>query len=78
MTELLDLIREGRAWSIEDLAAHFHTTPDDIRRQMEFLEHTGCIRRVTGCGHNCQGCASYCSAGINPDGFPAFWEILEH
>ena len=41
MKALLELLQDGRAWSIEELALRLHTTADDIKRQMAFLEHAG-------------------------------------
>ena len=41
MTGLLRLLKEGRAWSVEELAGRLETSQEDIRRQVEYLEHTG-------------------------------------
>ena len=77
MTELLALLREGRAWPVEALADRLGTTPDDIRRQMEFLERTGFLRRVSGCGHDCRGCGIHCGIGDAQSGMPVFWEVVK-
>ena len=52
MTKLLELLAEGRAYSVEDLAAALDATPQDVKRQMEFLERTR--RKYAGHvgGHN--------------------------
>lgn len=76
MKELLDLMRDGRAWSVEDLARRLDTTPDQVKRQMEFLEQTGYLRRVGGCGHDCKGCSAHCGAGAGLAGTPVFWELV--
>nr|WP_326185583.1 FeoC-like transcriptional regulator [uncultured Oscillibacter sp.] len=75
MTELLELMRDGRAWSLEDLAQRLNTTPDQVKRQMEFLEQMGYLRRVGGCGHDCKGCSAHCGAGAELAGMPVFWEL---
>ena len=60
MTKLLELLAEGRAYSVEDLAAALDTTPQEVKRQMEFLERTGYLHRVCACGHDCKGCSAHC------------------
>lgn len=75
MTELLNLLRDGRAWSVEDLAQRLNQTPEQIVRQMEFLERTGYLRRVGGCGHDCKGCSAHCGEGAGLAGMPVFWEV---
>lgn len=75
MTELLELMRDGRAWSVEDLARRLNATPEQVRRQMEFLERMGYLRRVTGCGHDCKGCSAHCGSG-GLSGMPVFWEVI--
>ena len=57
MNELLNLLRDGHSRSIEMLAAELNTTTDDIIRRIEFLEHSGMIRRVLNIKNDCsQGC----------------------
>lgn len=76
MTELLELMKEGRAWSVEELAVRLHTTPEEIKREMEFLEHAGYLKRVKenpGCG----GCSSRCQTGELVGGMPVFWELVK-
>ena len=75
MKELLDLMRDGRTWSLEDLAQRLNTSPEQIKRQMEFLEQMGYLRRVGGCGHDCKGCSAHCGAGLA--GMPVFWEAAD-
>ena len=75
MTELLALLQTSQAWSVESLAVQIGTTPDDIRRQIEFLEHAGFLRRVSGCGHDCRGCGAHCGMGDLQSGMPVFWEV---
>ena len=47
MDELLRLLKDGNTRTIEQLAAELHTADADIRRQLEFLEHIGAIRRIS-------------------------------
>ena len=78
MKALLELLQDGRAWSIEELALRRHTTADDIKRQMAFLEHAGFLHRVASCGsQHCQGCSSSCSGAKGLGGAPIFWELVK-
>ena len=71
MTELLDLLKDGRARSVEELALSLRTNVEDVRRRMEYLEHAGYLRRVGSCGHSC---SSHCGGGLTA-GLPVMWEI---
>lgn len=75
MEEILDLMKEGKAWSVEALARQLHTTPEDIRRKMEYLEQMGYLKKTEACGHHCSGCTSHCSDGISDENMPVFWEV---
>ena len=77
MTALLARMADGRAYSVEELAVLLNTTPDDVKRQMEFLERTGYLRRTTACGHDCSGCSAHCQGGAEAgfSGAPVFWEV---
>ena len=68
MTELLDLLKDGRARSVEELALSLRTNVEDVRRRMEYLEHAGYL------GHSCSGCSSHCGGGLTA-GLPVMWEI---
>ena len=46
MEALLELLRDGNARSVDMLAIELGTTKIDIRRQLEFLEHMGVIKRI--------------------------------
>lgn len=76
MQELLELMKDGRAWSIEELALGLSTTSEDIKRQMEFLEHAGFLKRVISCGQSCKGCTAHCGSGAGLAGAPTFWELV--
>ena len=77
MIKLLRLMEEGHAWSVEALAARLNTTPDDAKRQIEFLERSGYLRRITGCGYECKGCSSHCGSVLGKTGLPVFWEVVD-
>ena len=74
MTKLLELLAEGRAYSVEDLADALDATPQDVKRQMEFLEGTGYLHRVCACGHDCKGCSAHC--GGLAGNMPVMWEVV--
>ena len=73
MKKLIDLLKDGNSRTIENLAAELGTTPADINRQLEYLEHIGAVRREslsadTQCKscHDCgsSGCAAACKGCI--------------
>jgi len=61
MEELLALLKDGHARSVELLAMELNTDVEDVKRKIEYLENTGIIRRVnltcSGC-KSCTGCPS--------------------
>ncbi len=80
MTGLLRLLKEGRAWSVEELAGRLETSQEDIRRQVEYLEHTGFLRRLDSMGRCAAGrgsaCGSGCTRGLGMSGMPVMWEVI--
>ena len=46
MEALLDLLKDGNARTVDMLAIELDTTKIDIKRQLEFLERMGIIRRI--------------------------------
>ncbi len=86
MERLLSLLKDGNARSLTALAIELDTTEDDIRRQLEFLERAGVIRRIVfdpGCA-GCGGCSgrkkgTACSGCIPKGGFRNMgerWEVV--
>lgn len=76
MEKLLELLKDGHARTLEILAAELDTDLDDVKRQIEYLENMGLIKKETfgdrGCG-NCSSCSGACSEsrtckGCLPDG----------
>ena len=76
MRDLLALLSDGRARTEKLLAIELNTTVEDVKRQIEYLEHMGIIRRVDmsccngGCGGDCNKCAP-------KDGFKNMGEMYE-
>ncbi len=86
MQKLVELLKDGHARTIEMLAEELQTSPADIRRQLEFLENIGAIRRVQNVQKGCTGCTG-CEGGTGCKGcMPAdaevnmgvIWEVVEH
>ena len=59
MEELLELLKDGHARTLELLASELGTDTDDIKRKLEYLENMGIIRKV---------CLSPCGAGKCAEG----------
>lgn len=55
MQKLLDLLKDGHARTTVMLACELHTTPEDIRRKLEYMERAGIIRRVSCAAASCGG-----------------------
>ncbi|MBR1753010.1 MAG: Lrp/AsnC family transcriptional regulator [Ruminococcus sp.] len=83
MNELLELLKDGHARSLEMLAIELDTTVEDIKRRIEYLERMNIIRRVSlgvpGCG-TCSGCEGSRCEGCMPQGgfrnMGEMWEIV--
>lgn len=83
MDELLRLLKDGNTRTVEQLAAELQTSVSDIRRQLEFLEHIGAIRRLSaqesGCG-SCGGCSGGACKGCMPknakQNMGEVWEVV--
>ncbi|MCR5797806.1 MAG: DeoR family transcriptional regulator [Eubacterium sp.] len=89
MEELIELLRDGKSRTVEMMAIELNTTVEKIRRDIEFLEHTGVIKKVdfqTACGggSSCDGCTSCgtgsksCQSCMPKEGFQnmgTMWEI---
>ncbi len=89
MERLLEILKDGNTRTIQELAAMLGTSAEDIKRQLEYLEHTGMIKNVNllpsgnGCGdcNGCSGCESSPAAckGCIPPGadlnMGKVWEV---
>ncbi|MCR5671017.1 MAG: hypothetical protein K6G10_08430 [Butyrivibrio sp.] len=76
MMELLNLLSDGHARTEKLLAIELHTTVEDVKRQIEFLEHMGMIRAVdmSCCSKGCGGDCGKCAPG---DGFQNMGKMYE-
>jgi hypothetical protein len=71
LNRLLDLLREGGARRIEDLARELDTTPELIEAMLEDLARMGYVKPVSAqCSDACAECrlSSMCAAGGSFDG----------
>ena len=87
MGELLELLKDGHARTVELLASELNTDVDDIERKLEYLERVGAIKRIVFCAGKCGSCSG-CSAGDTtipckgcmPDGgfknMGQMWEVV--
>ncbi len=76
MEELIRLLKDGRSRTLEMLAMDLGTSVEKVKRDIEFLEHTGTIKRIEftetcSQGHSCDGCTG-CSTGGNEEPSPGF------
>lgn len=89
MEKLLELLYDSNTRTVEELAMMLHTSVEDVKRQIEYLENTGIIKNISllshdnGCG-SCQGCQSgegscaACKGCIPPDAgvnMGKVWEV---
>ena len=56
MDKLMELLEEGRAWSVKDLADSLQKPQEEVQKQVESLEYDGYLRKTCGCGPQCKGC----------------------
>ena len=64
METLLRLLQDGKSRTLEMLAAELHTSVDHVKRDIEFLEQAGVIRRIEfPGGENAENAGS---TGISP------------
>ena len=85
MEELIELLKDGRARTIELLAVELHTTVSDIERKIEYLEQMGIIKRVSFQMKSCSSCPSHagkkgsapCKGCIPKEGFKGMGEMWQ-
>ncbi|MBR3040529.1 MAG: DeoR family transcriptional regulator [Lachnospiraceae bacterium] len=88
MLKKIHLLQDGRSRSVEMLADELGTSTDLVKRDLEYLEHMGIIRR-TGYGaageHDCSFCGgckdgSKCKSCAPEGGFKnmgTMWEVVK-
>ncbi|MCR4728397.1 MAG: Lrp/AsnC family transcriptional regulator [Lachnospiraceae bacterium] len=91
MNELLKLLSDGKSRTLEMLALELNTSVENVKRDIDFLERTGMIKRIlfTGAGnegHSCNGCTGCgtgkktCEGCMPKDGFQnmgVMWEVCK-
>ncbi len=91
MERLIELLKDGRSRTLEMLAQETGTGIDRLKRDIDFLERTGVIRRVDysmaqGSQGSCAGCTGCSSggrgcAGCMPEGgfqnMGVMWEVQD-
>ncbi len=90
MEKLIKLLSDGRSRTLEMLASELNTSVDIVKRDIDFLEQTGVIKRIDfsaahGQNGSCAGCTG-CSgknkqcAGCMPEGgfsnMGVMWEVV--
>ena len=78
MNELLKLLKDGKSRTPEMLAQELHTSIENVERDIDFLERSGLIRRISFAGpqnlslscNGCSGCGTgkKTCAGCMPEG----------
>ena len=90
MEELLSLLKDGRSRTLEMIAMDLGTSVEKVKRDMDFLERSGVIKRVEfsdSCskGHSCDGCSGCgtdnksCASCMPEGGFQnmgTMWEVV--
>ena len=85
MKELLELLKDGNSRTTETLAEELGTTPEDIRRKIDFLERIGAIQKSGMCTSgkcgSCGGCdsAAACKGCIPQNAsqnMGTMWEVV--
>ena len=75
LEKLLNLLKDPRTHSLNDLAQALDTTPAMIEAMLEDLERMGYVRQVTGCTQNCQGC--YLKTSCTPASAARIWALVK-
>ena len=89
MEELLELLKDGHARTIELLAMELKTDVDDVKRKIEYLEKMGLIKRSfsPSCGAGkCSECTMHsgsapCKGCLPEGGFKnmgEMWEVVKN
>jgi DNA-binding Lrp family transcriptional regulator len=58
MDELIELLKDGKSRTPEMLAEELNTSVEKVKRDIDFLEHAGVIKRIVfsgaqNAGHSC-------------------------
>ncbi len=69
MEELLTLLKDGNARTLELLALELNTDTEDIKRKLEYLEKIGAVKRINllpNSAGKCSECAYHSHSGTEP------------
>lgn len=74
LIKLLDLLKEGKSYSVQEIADILEIDNLAIKAQIEYLERNKYIKRIivkNSCKKSCNGCIG-CSKDVS---FPIMWEL---
>lgn len=57
MDQLLSLLSDGRARTVELLAVELQTDMEDVKRKLEYLEMIGLLKRISPAVSGCKSCS---------------------
>jgi len=91
MEELIELLKDGKSRTLEMLATELNTSVESVKRDIDFLERAGIIKRIVfsgthSAGASCNGCTgcgtgSKTCAGCMPEGgfqnMGVMWEVVK-
>ncbi len=90
MEELIGLLKDGKSRTLEMLATEMNTSIENVKRDIDFLERAGLIKRIVfsgdgKVGHSCTGCTGggtggkTCAGCMPENGFQnmgVMWEVV--
>ena len=90
MEELIGLLQDGKSRTLEMLASELNTSMENVKRDIDFLERAGLIKRIVFSGdkkgeHSCTGCTGCgtggkaCARCMPENGFQnmgVMWEVV--
>lgn len=79
MRDLIELLSDGHARTEKLLAIELNTTVEDVKRQLEFLEHIGIIRKIdmSCCSMSCSGDCGKCAPKDGFKNMGSMYEIVQ-
>ncbi len=75
LSEILNLIKNGKSCTIQQLAEHLEASPEEVQRSIEYLEYLGYIQKISvesGCCNSCKNCHG-CDKRLTQ--MPVIWKI---
>ncbi len=77
LSRILNLMKSGTSYSVQQLAEHLHTTPEIIQSSIEYLERLGYIKKIKvlpTCSQSCKNCHG-CAQTLSK--MPGMWECIQ-